>query len=271
MRAKDEAKTIAQSGFEIAKNINSDSRSGGVEISIEPQISSLQDVDWRRLKGYRAACNIKKNPSWIWQHGYRLRNEDGLEYWLCTRRHHGPVKRPFSKDHIFQTTRATSTAAQHMSKQHSIDENGTVTPSRPVLKERKLDHCNFDANTVQQRTTSPFDHNHFRALLLGWIIADSIPFQKIESEHFRQLLAYVGYNLHLEDHIPSRTTLSRWVGRAYDRQFIAVKEVVRSSATRINLSFDLWTSHNQLALLDLVAHVLDHSGAPRTVLLSLPR
>lgn len=38
-----------------------------------------------------------------------------------------------------------------------------------------------------------------------------------------------------------------------------------------DLSFDLWTSHNQLALLGLVAHFLDHSGVPRTVLLSLPR
>jgi hypothetical protein len=158
-----------------------------------------------------------------------------------------------------------------MIKQHSIDENGTVTPSRPVLKKRKLEDCNFDANTAQLRTVSSFDRDQFRALLLKWIIADSIPFQKIESEYFRRLLAFVGCNFRLEDHLPSRTTLSRWVGRAYDQQFVAVKEVVRSAATRINLSFDLWTSHNQLALLGLVAHFLDHSGVPRTVLLSLPR
>jgi hypothetical protein len=96
-----------------------------------------------------------------------------------------------------------------MTEQHSIDENGTVIPSRPVAKKRKLEDCNFDADTVQQHTASSFDRNQFRALLLEWIIADSIPFQKIESEHFRQLLAFVGYNLRLEDHIPSRTTLSR--------------------------------------------------------------
>ncbi|KAI7151945.1 hypothetical protein KC331_g3353 [Hortaea werneckii] len=251
---------IKTKSLEIAENVNSDSRSGGVESSQEPQISGPQDVDWRRLKGYKAACNIKKNPSWIWQHGYRLWNEDELEFWLCTRCHHGPVKRPSPKGHIFQTTRATSTAAQHMTKQHSINENGIVTPSRPLSKKRKLEDCSFDANTVQQRTVSSFDRNQFRALLLEWIIADSIPFQKIESDHFRRLLAFVGCNLRLEDHLPSRTTLSRWVGKAYDRQFVAVKEVVRLAATQINLSFDLWTSHNQLALLGLVAHFLDHSG-----------
>jgi hypothetical protein len=52
---------------------------------------------------------------------------------------------------------------------------------------------------------------------------------------------------------------------------VAIKEVVRSAATRISLSFDLWTSHNQLVLLGLVAQFLDHSGVPKIVLLSLPR
>lgn len=107
---------MAQTSLELAENANSDVLSGGVGSFDERHISSLRDVDWRRLKGYKAACNIKKNPSWIWQHGYRLWNEVELEYWLCTRCHHGPVKRPFPKGHIFQTTRATSTAAQHMVK-----------------------------------------------------------------------------------------------------------------------------------------------------------
>lgn len=261
---------MSQSSLEIAKNVNSQNRSSDLDLE-EPQIPGPHDLDWRRLKGYKAACNIKKNPSWIWQHGYRLWNEDKLEFWLCKRCHHGPVKRPFPKGHIFQTTRATSTAAQHMTKQHSISENGKVTPSRPPSKRRKLEDCDFGANTAQQRSVSSFDRNRFRALLLEWIIADSIPFRKIESEHFRRLLTFTGCNLRLEDHLPSRTTLSRWVGKAYDQQFVAVKEVVQSAATRINLSFDLWTSHNQLALLGLVAHFLDHSGVPRTVLLSLPR
>jgi hypothetical protein len=97
------------------------------------------------------------------------------------------------------------------------------------------------------------------------------PFLKDEFDYFRRLLAFIGCNLRLEDHIPSRMTLSRWIGKAYDQQFVAIKEVVRSAATRISLSFDLWTSYNQLALLGLVAHFLDHSGVPKTVLLSLPR
>jgi hypothetical protein len=71
--------------------------------------------------------------------------------------------------------------------------------------------------------------------------------------------------------MPSRTTLSRWVAKAYDQQIDVAKTVVRLAIIRINLSFDLWTSGNQLALLGLVAHFLGHSGAPQTALLSLPR
>jgi hypothetical protein len=76
------------------------------------------------------------------------------------------MKRPFPKGHIFQTTRATSTAALHMTKQHSINEDGIVTPSRLLTKRRKLEDCNFDTNTVQHRTVSTFDYNQFRTLLL---------------------------------------------------------------------------------------------------------
>lgn len=141
---RNKAETMSQSSLEIAENVNSQNRSSDLDLE-EPQIPGPHDLDWRRLKGYKAACNIKKNPSWIWQHGYRLWNEDELEFWLCKRCHHGPVKRPFPKGHIFQTTRATSTAAQHMTKQHSISENGKVTPSRPPSKRRKLEDCNFGA------------------------------------------------------------------------------------------------------------------------------
>jgi hypothetical protein len=70
-----------------------------------------------------------------------------------------------------------------MTKQHSINEEGTVTPSRPLTKKRKLEDCNFDANTVQHRTVFTFDYNQLRTLLLEWIIADNIPFRKIESDH----------------------------------------------------------------------------------------
>jgi hypothetical protein len=51
-----------------------------------------------------------------------------LQFRLCRRCHHGPVKRLFPKGHIFQATRTTPAAALHINKQHSINENGTIPP-----------------------------------------------------------------------------------------------------------------------------------------------
>ncbi|KAF4546993.1 Hypothetical protein D9617_74g064550 [Elsinoe fawcettii] len=48
-------------------------------------------------------------------------------------------------------------------------------------------------------------------------------------------------------------------------------EILASAITRINISFDLWTSRNKLALLGLVAHFVDAGSTPVTTLLALPR
>jgi hypothetical protein len=228
---------MAQSSLETAENVNSDSRSG-VGSFEEPQVSGPQEIDWRRLKRYKAACSIKKNHSWIWQHGYRLWNEDQLEFWLCKRCHHGPVKRPFPKGHIFQTTRATSTAALHMTKQHSINENGIVTPSGPLSKKRKLEDCNFDSNAVQHRTVSSFGPNQFRALLLQWIIADSIPFQKIESDYFFGS-DVDAFESELQDLSLEEQELGRWRKKGPTGKLHNVVKYITASPQRIETFEDI--------------------------------
>lgn len=105
------------------------------------------------------------------------------------------------RSHLPDNARNLDCSAAH-DEQHSIDENGTVTPSRFVFTKGKLEDCHLHANSVQQRTVSSFDRDRFRDLLLEWITADSTPLRKIESKHFRRLLALVGHNLRLEDHLP---------------------------------------------------------------------
>jgi hypothetical protein len=110
-----ESETMTQSSLATPEDVEGGRRS--VPASSEGfRIASSPSVDWRRVKGYKTACNIKRNPSWIWQHGYRLWNEDEHEFWLYRRCHHGSVERPFPKGHIFQTTLATSAAGLHLTK-----------------------------------------------------------------------------------------------------------------------------------------------------------
>jgi len=50
-----------------------------------------------------------------------------------------------------------------------------------------------------------------------------------------------------------------------------VRELLVTSKSRINLSFDVWTSSNDLSLLGVVAHFIDSRDRLRTALLGLPR
>lgn len=50
-----------------------------------------------------------------------------------------------------------------------------------------------------------------------------------------------------------------------------VTEHLNIAASKINISFDIWTSRNKLCLLSVVAHFIDRQFNPRTILLALPR
>jgi hypothetical protein len=96
-----------------------------------------------------------------------------------------------------------------------------------------------------------------------------VPFSLVDAKAFRQLLIYL--QPLLSDCIPTRSTLRRHITKAYDQSLAKVESELHSATSRINLSFDLWTSPGRrLALLGVVAHYLDTSCSPRIVLLSLP-
>ena len=47
--------------------------------------------------------------------------------------------------------------------------------------------------------------------------------------------------------------------------------MLQSSRSRISISFDAWASDNNLFLLGIVAHFLDHTHQLQTLLLGLPQ
>jgi hypothetical protein len=70
--------------------------------------------------------------------------------------------------------------------------------------------------------------------------------------------------------MPSRTSVSRWIAKAYDQQLGVVTETLASAITKVSLSFDLWASGNSIALPYIVAHFINAGGKPKSMLLSLP-
>jgi hypothetical protein len=157
-----------------------------------------------------------------------------------------------------------------MKAEHRISAEGEIPRSPEHHKKRKLDQylSGYDTATAIENTTlAGFNLLEFRALLLQWVIADNIAFNKIESPHLRRLVAYANPRAQM----PSHTLISKWTSKAYDQQLEVVTETLASAITKVSLSFDLWTSGTSVALLGVVAHFIDARGKPTSMLLSLPR
>jgi hypothetical protein len=107
-------------------------------------------------------------------------------------------------------------------------------------------------------------------MLVRLFTTEQLSFNKVESEAFRDLLVYLQPNL--RGSILSRRSLVRYISQAYEESLLSVRDALRRSRSRINVSFDLWTSPSRrLSLLSLVAHYLDDTWKPATVLLALLR
>jgi hypothetical protein len=105
------------------------------------------------------------------------------------------------------------------------------------------------AAAERNRTAEAFDYDVFRGKLTRFFTVEQIALHKVDSESFRDLLVYC--NPRCEAALPSRNTLKGYVSSAYDHSLSAVESELQSASTKINFSFDLWTSlSRRLSLLE---------------------
>lgn len=209
---------------------------------------------------------MKKNrghTSFVWTYGYRIYDPKlGIEYWLCRLCHQSPRKPRDPLPHRVVAS-STTNAIEHL-KKHKIAKEG-------VYGEPEQSHNgtqSFLDSHLQPR--SDFDAEVFKGLILELFTTEQLSLAKIESPIFRKLLCYL--QPRCKASIPSRRSLSRYIAAAYNNAHAAVVSELVKARTKVNLSFDLWTSPGRrLSLLGVVAHYLDRCGNPRAILLALPR
>ena len=273
--------TTATSAHQVPTEIQrtNDFPSNRTTASIEPTFvpEDLEGADWSRLQGFeRQPPKQKKHrpyTSWIYLWGWRLyKPSDGLEYWICRLCHNAPAKPRSPSKFAYVCGKATSSAAHHLKEVHSIGPDGAISrtaPSTPSHGQSVIDgYCvgAAERNAVAQA----FDYEVFKGLLTRFFVVEKIPLLKVESESLKDLLVYC--NPRCQAALPSRTSLRRYISSAYDNALPAVESELRSATSKINLSFDLWTSPNRwLSLLGVVAHYLNRQFEPRALLLGLPR
>ena len=235
--------------------------------------SAYQGINWKVLKGFVMPSDDTRMDSGIWRQGYRLFEPSSKRYWWLCRRCHttGRTKKGSTKQVLYITDKATSGPISHLKEVHTVDKEGEV-----ISKKRKGcidDYCEqdgHDSEAARENTlAATFDQYRFKALLYTWIINNNVPFEQLDSLSLRQLLT----SLHPRAgrNIPSAPTVSRTLATLYDKAIGIVTESLQGALTKINISFDLWTSKNKLALLGLCAHYIDIDGNPITTLLALPR
>jgi hypothetical protein len=218
-------------------------------------------IDWSRLQQYEATTRVsKRKKSWIYTWGWRIHNRtDGKDYWLYRLCHTASSRRVTPTGHIYLAT-STTTSAAHLRDRHRQGEDGPITLPRD--SQTRLD--------FNQSRSSEFDFTSFKALLVRYFTIEQIPFAKVEAESFREMLTFI--DARLRHTLPSRRSLRRYIRAVYDQAQSIIAHDLTTATTRINLSFDIWTTPGRrMSLLGVVAHYLNNQYEPRTVLLSLPR
>jgi hypothetical protein len=202
-------------------------------------------------------------------HSFKIKYiANNQEYWLCKICYN---QRPLAREpigHIYRCA-STTTATLHLKKKHRINQHGFMPANSPTNTQQTID--SFDS-LIRERNTaiSQFDLATFKALLIRLFTVEQLALVKVESQAFRDLLIYL--QLDLRGSIPSRRSLTRYIGYAYEKSLSDVEVALIGAKTRINLSFDLWTSLGRcLSLLGVVAHYLDAQWKPMIVLLALLR
>ncbi|KAM4063253.1 reverse transcriptase (RNA-dependent DNA polymerase) [Hirsutella rhossiliensis] len=162
-----------------------------------------------------------------------------------------------------------------MEEIHHINKGGPMLPQRK--KQRTLfDVVDLDSNRPKDQALmnafiSSFEPLRFQHLLIRWVACDNIPFHKLESPYFRDLMAYANSAIADSGSIPTHSTIRDWIVRSFNCHKGVVTELLRRSLSRINVSFDAWSSRKFTSLLGLTVHFIDDEGKFRTFLLGLPR
>jgi len=239
----------------------------------------LEGIDWNRLRDFErpppAAKRQRQTSSHIWDYGWRLHKRiDGLDYWVCRLCHTGPAKPRTAAKSSYVCNQATTSAASYLERVHSIRRDGNMiartAPSTPSSHSQSILESYCSAASERNTAIEAFDVEVFRGLLTRFFAVEQVPLVKVDSLSLRELLIYL--NPRCRAALPGRTTLKRYLSTAYEHALPAVKAELASARTKINLSFDFWTSPNRrLSLLGVVAHYLDRRFTPRSILLGLPR
>jgi hypothetical protein len=245
------------------------------EANLSAEVGLLPKI-WMHDKPYiKTKWLHKKRKRWskVDEYGERYvkldRDDSSLgEYWLCN------LCMQQGRTSLYATTNgATTNAKSHLQKDHrlligieSSDGDNEADHSEPSPRRQKTLQESLRKALVTKTTGQLF-----RNTLLGWLVGANIPLSGIEHPLFRQLLCLLNKDL-LQELLPhSGDTVRAWMKAEFEAEKELLKNELARSPYKKHLTFDLWTSPNQYALLGITVHFVDHSQQLQFRLLALKR
>jgi hypothetical protein len=107
-----------------------------------------------------------------------------------------------------------------------------------------------------------------RDIIVDLIVSQNLPLSHVEAPAFKQLLKLFDPSL-ARVALYSRTSLASDIHIQFHELKQRLKHELKAATSAIHISFDLWTSPNQFAVLAVNSHYLDNTLTPQTRLLAL--
>lgn len=234
-----------------------------------PSIPDLPSIVWKSrrfvLESHLDRKRSKGRRSWITAHGdflAELGPGDGVKgvVWSC--RICGQRNRP-----QFFVAQSTSSSIRHLCEEHSIrgdpnEEEASLT----VLKLQGTAAAKRPAGSTMTKAQTTLIHD----LAIGYIVNSNLPFSTFNDPFLNAMLSRFDPKL-ARDISLGRHTLTKDLERVYQLARAAVKGELDEAVTSIHISFDCWTSPNQLAMIAVIGHFLNQDLEYQTRLLALRR
>lgn len=229
------------------------------------------------VRGYTKAVNSVRRTAWWWRFGVPLAGKytkkgstqaiNGIHFLCRTCHTTAPtLTRPLN------VTNGSQHALEHFRNVHSKSYEENVNGPLKELNKANAMSSSFDLHDpVQQRLYNSivelFDSGLIKKDIMRWITLENIPFKKLQSPYFRMIFSRI-HPLMQESIIPSEKAARQWVYTEFAMHKEEVREILKNAASRIYLSFDLWTSPRRKAINGVVANFVDDRGKCQTAMLA---
>lgn len=134
---------------------------------------------------------------------------------------------------------------------------------------KKASETRLASEAYHQRKTA-FNKELFLPKLLRWIIHNDLPFNVVNSIHFRAIMLEASSILEDYGCLQTDETIKCTIIEDYQGYKGEVTERLRTGASKIHTSFDPWTSRTHIALCGIVMHFVDANYQMQNFLLSIP-